>query len=149
MMLVTSFGTVVGMLVLSVVWLALMQMLLRYTFVTSLPWVEDVSILLLLMATWLGSALLWMTRGHIAVTVLTDRLSTRTQAILQHTADVAVIFGGMGLAFSAQTAMGAFSGIEMGSLPFDSSVKYVPIMAGGGLLASAGCINLLCKDEII
>jgi TRAP-type C4-dicarboxylate transport system permease small subunit len=55
---------------------------LRYVFGVGAQWPEPIAILLMLVFTFIGAAAAYRAGGHIAVTMLTDRLAPGVQRVL-------------------------------------------------------------------
>lgn len=124
-----------------IVTLAFLQVVLRYGFAASIVWVEEVSVLLLLLLCWLGAVHLWLTRKHILVDLVARR--GRARRVADRALDVAGLAAGAALAVVSLETLTAFRGIEMGSLELDASLRYYPILAGGAGIAVAALVNLL------
>jgi TRAP-type C4-dicarboxylate transport system permease small subunit len=57
--------------------MVLVQVVLRYIFRSPLPWVEEVSVFLMIWMTFVGAGVAIRARAHIAMTLLLDRLPAR------------------------------------------------------------------------
>jgi TRAP-type C4-dicarboxylate transport system permease small subunit len=91
--------------------------------------------------TWVGAALLWLRRGHMAVDVLTKAASPIAQGRFRLACDLASIPVGLLIAALAWNTVEVNRGMELAGLNIDSAWKYMPVVAGGILLALAGTIN--------
>lgn len=69
------------------------QVIARYIFDASFVWAEEVSIIILLWATWLGASLAVKQNAHLRVQILDDRLKPATKALLH------LILSGLAIAF--------------------------------------------------
>jgi TRAP-type C4-dicarboxylate transport system permease small subunit len=115
---------------------------LRYVFGIGVAWGGDVGILLLMALAWLGLPLLWLRRGHIAMDVVSGRVSP----VLMRAAAIALelSFGvaSIALAIVGFETMEAFSFIDMPSLPMSQSIKIAPIVTGAVLGIAAAALRL-------
>ncbi|MCP5370832.1 MAG: TRAP transporter small permease subunit [Hyphomicrobiales bacterium] len=132
----------VGLLALVMLVLALAQVGLRYLFAAPLLWVEEVSVMALIWAAWLGAVLLWLRAGHIAVDLVPKLLGPGAERALAHLMDLAAMVGGVALVWVNAQTITVFGGMEMGSLEITASLKYYPITAGGAGLALAAALNM-------
>lgn len=115
------------------------QVVLRYGLSTGVPWGRDVGGLLLFALAWLGLPLLWLERGHLALSVpLPARLARGWDRAL----DVLAILAGGALLHHLLQAAAAFRYIEMAALGVDASIRTWPLMAGTGLWIVAAALNL-------
>ena len=60
---------------------------MRYVFGVGAQWPEPIAILLMVIFTFIGAAAAYRAGGHIAVTMLTDRLPPMAQAVLARVVD--------------------------------------------------------------
>jgi TRAP-type C4-dicarboxylate transport system permease small subunit len=132
-----SLGAMAAALVL----MTLVQVVLRYFFASPLVWVEEASVMLLLLMTWVGAALLWLQRGHMAVDILTKSASPIAQGRFRLGCDLASIPVGLLIATLTWNTVEINRGMELAGLNIDSTWKYMPVVAGGILLALAGALN--------
>ncbi len=136
-------GRAIGTIVSGLVALAFAQVVLRYLFNSSILWVEEVSVMALIWLAWLGIVYLWLTRNHIAVDLVGAALSAPARHRLGLGIDCLALVGGVVLVLVSLGTLDIYSGMEMGSLEIDASVKYYPITFGGAGLAIAAFLNLL------
>lgn len=136
-----AFRQVCGGLLAATVTLAFLQVVLRYGFAASIVWVEEISVLLLLLLCWLGAAQLWLARAHVLVDLVARHGTARRR--VDRLIDVLGLSAGAGLAVFTVGTLQSFSGIEMGSLEIDASLRYYPILAGGTGIACAALLNLI------
>lgn len=121
---------------------AALQVGLRYLFAEPWPWMEQISVIIMIWMAWLGAAYLWLTAGHVAIVSVIDALSLRWRERLRATFDLCAIAVGTGVFLVSFETFRAFAGMELGDLPIDIAVNYQPIAAGALLLAVAGLLNL-------
>lgn len=62
--------------------LIFVQVVMRYVFSNSLAWTEELSRYLFLWSIWLGASYGVKTKTHVKLTVLTEKLSSKVQAVL-------------------------------------------------------------------
>jgi len=129
-----------ALLLAAIVTLAFLQVVLRYGFASSIVWVEEISVLLLLLC-WAAAAQLWLARAHIVVDLAAR--SGRWRRRVDRFIDALGLVAGTGLAIYSQQTLVSFGGIEMGSLELDASLRYYPILAGAIGIAVAALINLV------
>jgi len=131
----------------ALVLLTALQVALRFVFAAPLSWIEEVSVLLMSWTTWAGAAVLWLRHAHIAVDVVPRALSPGARRRFRQALDVLALAGGLALARVSVTTAAMFSGVEVGGLELDGSVKYYAVIAGGLGLALAAALNLLAPSE--
>ena len=83
----------------------------------ALVWYDEVAAILLAWLTYYGAALVALTRGHIGVPMLVERLRGRARAIVVIVAEAAVIAFFLVLAWAGWQVQGALSGATLVSLP--------------------------------
>ena len=148
---VRCLSAALGTCVMAMTGLAVLQVVLRYVFASSLIWVEEVSVIIMLWMTWLGVSVLWLTQSHIAVDFLSGRLSQRINRVL------AVIFNGIAIIIAgailwvSRETLSTMVGMELDTLAIDLSIKYYPVSVGAvglGLAALLDLCDKLCKQEV-
>lgn len=148
---VRCLSAALGTCVMAMTGLAVLQVVLRYVFASSLIWVEEVSVIIMLWMTWLGVSVLWLTQSHIAVDFLTSRLSQRINRVL------AVIFNGIAIIiagailWASRETLSTMVGMELDTLAIDLSIKYYPVPVGAvglGLAALLDLCDKLRKQEV-
>lgn len=140
-----SLRQLCGGVLAATVMLAFLQVVLRYGFASSIIWVEEISVLLLLLLCWLGAAQLWLTRSHVLVDLIARHGRRRRMA--DRLIDLLGLGAGIALSVYSLDTLDAFSGIEMGSLELDASLRYYPILAGGTGIALAALLNLIAPPQ--
>ncbi|MGE5146393.1 MAG: TRAP transporter small permease [Candidatus Eiseniibacteriota bacterium] len=124
-----------------------LQVVLRFVFAAPLSWIEEVSVLLMSWTTWAGAAVLWLRQAHITVDIVPRALAPGARRRFVQVLDVLAFAGGLALARVSVTTAAMFSGVEVGGLELDGSVKYYAVIAGGLGLALAALLNLLIPAE--
>jgi TRAP-type C4-dicarboxylate transport system permease small subunit len=79
---------VVGGLFIAIAATALAQVFTRYVLSNSLTWTHELDILLMIWAVWLGAAIGIHRKAHLRISILSERLSERTQKIILFVLDV-------------------------------------------------------------
>ena len=64
---------------------------MRYVFGVGAQWPEPIAILLMVVFTFIGAAAAYRAGGHIAVTMLIDRLPAPAQFVLRHVVDLLML----------------------------------------------------------
>lgn len=118
------------------------QVGLRYLLAAPWPWMEQLSVVLMIWMAWLGAAYLWLKGAHVAIDSLIARLSPRWRRGFQAGFDIAAIGVGGGTFAASFATFRAFAGMDLGDLPIPMSVNYQPVATGALLLAMAGLLNL-------
>lgn len=83
----------------------------------ALVWYDEVAAILLAWLTYYGAALVALTRGHIGVPMLVERLRGRARAIVVIVAEAAVVAFFLVLAWAGWQVQSALSGATLVSLP--------------------------------
>lgn len=105
---------------------------MRYVFGVGAQWPEPIAILLMVIFTFVGAAAAYRAGGHIAVTMLTDRLPAAPQAVLARIVDglmvlVCLFVAGYGARLCIET-MGQ-SVAELPWLPVGVTYLAIPVGA--------------------
>lgn len=140
---IAALSALLAALLVVLVALEIVNVVLRYVVGAGFVWSVDVAILLTSSLAWIGVPTLWLARGHIAVDLATGLLGRRYEAGLRVALDLGAIAAGLALAIHGHATLQAFGMITLPALGLPGSVKYVPIVAGAGLLVYAGALNLL------
>lgn len=107
----------VGALLGGVVCICFAQVIARYIFNSSFTWAEEISIVILLWATWIGACLGVKENIHLRVSLVEDRLNPRTKSIVRLAlSSLAVVFLAI-VAFSSRITINAMANMTLGSLP--------------------------------
>ena len=140
-------GFSLGLCATTMAGLAVLQVILRYVFASSLMWVEEASVIIMLWMTWLGGSLLWLTKSHIVVDLLTNQFSPRIQKTIASLIDVLVIILTGTLFVVSQETLRTLDGLELDSLPIDLTIKYYPVPFGALGLVVAAILNLWSRHS--
>ena len=103
----------------------------RYVLGFGAQWPEPIAILLMVVFTFLGAAASYRAGAHIAVAMLTDRLSPSLQAACKVMVDVAmVVICLFGIVYGTSLCMGTM-GQSLGELPWlPVGITYAPLPLG-------------------
>jgi TRAP-type transport system small permease protein len=137
-----TLATLVGVALAAMVLLTLMQIVWRYFFSAAFVWVEEASVMILIAATWLGIAYLWLERRHIDVDLFTRDLPLSARRRFDRVADLIAIVVGAAIVYLGVLTVRANAGLQIAALDLDTAWKYLPVVVGGALLAVAGTLNL-------
>jgi TRAP-type C4-dicarboxylate transport system permease small subunit len=107
----------VGALLGGVVCICFAQVIARYIFNSSFTWAEEISIVILLWAAWIGACLGVKDNLHLRVSLVEDRLTPRTRFFFRLAMNsLAVVFLAI-IAFSSRMTINAMANMTLGSLP--------------------------------
>ena len=123
---------VVGGLFIVIAVTALAQVFTRYVLSNSLTWTHEMDILLMIWAVWLGAAIGIHRKAHLRISILSDRLSERTQRALLVIVDVLtltffVVVGWKGIAVIESVEGTVLTSMD---LPRGFVVSAAPVGAG-------------------
>jgi TRAP-type C4-dicarboxylate transport system permease small subunit len=106
----------------------------RYVLGTGSQWPEPIAILLMLVFTFIGAAAAYRAGAHIAVTMLTERLSPRWQRALAFVVDVLMLLVCAFVAWYGTRLCVATMGQTISELPWlPVGVTYSPLPIGAAL----------------
>lgn len=111
--------------------ICILQVVARYLFSSAFTWAEEVSVVLLLWATW-GGACLAMKQGiHLKVHAFEDRFSEKSRLILRLAVDFVSISFLVVVALCSRTVLSAMGVQTLMSLPAVSiNVMYASVPSG-------------------
>lgn len=118
--------------------LAVLQVVLRYFFASSLFWVEEISVIAFIIMIWAAAPALWLSKEHLVLDVL-PVARARSGAII---ADVSMIVIGSITAYTSLDTIAAFSVLALPVFDLDYGFKLYPITAGSILLVAAAVLSL-------
>ena len=106
------------------------QVVARYVFGVSFSWAEEVSICLMIWATWAGASIAMKQGKHLRVLIVVEKMSEKTRLILQVTLNsVGVIFLGL-VAFTSRAIIDGMANATFFSLswvPLNTMYVSVPV----------------------
>lgn len=111
------------------------QVVARYVLSASFSWAEEVSILIMVWATWAGACLAVKRELHLRILIVAGRFSLKTQRALRLTLNgLAVVFM-IAIAFTSKAVIDGMVNMTFFSLPFvPMSVLYYSIPFGSMLM---------------
>lgn len=118
--------------------LACMQVALRYFFDAAVPWMEEISIIVLVTMVWLSVIALWMGRSHIALDIVAGRLPPAWRARLELALNLLLVLLAAGLAWASRETYVAVADLELPASELPVATLYYPVMAGAIGLVAAG-----------
>lgn len=128
-------------LVLSIVALTALQIVARYGMSSPFTWTEEMSRFALIALTFIGSALISGTRGHIVVD-LSDESPGPISRAVTHLSGVLVVFGSIFLAVVGVAKARSLGNVTASSTAFPLATLYWIMAAGFALMALHGIMSL-------
>ena len=123
--------------------LVLVQIVLRYVFNVPLPWVEEMTIFLMIWMAFMGAAIGVRRGAHIAMTILVDRMPPRLARICFHATTIAVIaFAGV-VAWEGVQLMLSVGNQRSAALALPMTIPYMIVPLGALLVALQACANVV------
>ncbi|MGR3434225.1 MAG: TRAP transporter small permease [Shimia sp.] len=131
---------VLGALLAGLVGLEVTMVALRYLFAEGIVWGRDVTILAMATMAWLGAALLWLERTHLAVDLLPARLIGGRA--WRGATELVGLAAFLALIWNVARAMESAAFIVLPTLGTSAAVKFWPLAAGAVALVAAVGLNL-------
>jgi TRAP-type C4-dicarboxylate transport system permease small subunit len=120
----------------------------RYVLGTGSQWPEPVSILLMVVFTFLGAAVSYRAGAHIAVAMLTDRLPSWLQRPLAGLVHLTMLSVSLFMLFYGTRLCIATWGQSIGELPFiPVGLTYMPVPIGGLITALFVIEHITCGSQ--
>lgn len=120
----------------------------RYVLGTGSQWPEPVSILLMVVFTFLGAAVSYRAGAHIAVAMLTDRLPSWLQRPLAGFVHLAMLSVALFMLYYGAHLCFATWGQSIGELPFiPVGLTYMPVPVGGLVTALFVIEHITCGSQ--
>jgi TRAP-type C4-dicarboxylate transport system permease small subunit len=120
-----------GLALTALVGICFIQVVARYLFNNSFAWAEEISIVLLLWATWGGACLALKQGTHLKVRILEDRLAESHKAMLRMSLSILVVPFLVVITFASGPVLDAMQVQTLMSLPGVSmSVMYASVPFG-------------------
>jgi len=108
-LLSAALGAVVG--------ICFVQVVARYVFNASFTWAEEISVIILLWAVWLGACLAIKQQNHLRVKILEEKINPKSVLMLRLTLyGLAILFLGM-IAWMSKTLIESSAFMTLFSLP--------------------------------
>ncbi len=138
----TAIEFIVGLIVISMVSINVLQVVTRYFVDKVITWIEDVSILGVLCIASLGVAYAWLKGEHLIMDITDEIYPDKVKKVLWVICQIVAIVAGVKLVqlgiYNAQLNLG----VKATGLQYDESLRYIPLVVCGVLLAIAAIINL-------
>ena len=130
----------------SVVGICMLQVVARYLFRASFTWAEEVSVVILLWATWGGACLALKQGVHLKVHILEDRLSEKKRMILRLALHCLSVLFLVVIALVSRTVLEAMGFQTLMSLPDVSMNVMYASVPFGCILMTYYLIRLAIQD---
>ena len=115
----------------SLVVICFLQVVCRYIFYTAFSWVEEVSIVILVWATWAGACLAVRRGTHLRILFLVEKLSPTIQTIIQLLINMLAIFFLTYVGITSKTIIQSMTSLTLLSLPsVPINVMYYSVPVG-------------------
>lgn len=136
-------------LLVAMVVLIFSNVFMRYVLNSGIPWSEEVSIVIVVWFTFISLALGVKHRLHISLCLLPERISPRTDFILEKLTDLVTLFLGYTMIRYGWILVLFTSRSILPATEFPASVMYFPLVLSGILVLYEGFMNLfgLEKDD--
>jgi len=131
-----------GLTLCLLVLLECVEIVLRYSFATTLLWSTDISALLLLLLGWLGAGHLWIAKNHLVVDLFPGRFPRFFKAV-NIAAEVTVLLGILWITPKLMQAIAIYAEMIMPALEVSASVRFVPLVIGLLLISLGSILNLV------
>lgn len=125
----------VGLLLIALVVICLAQVIARYVFNASFSWAEEISIVILLWATWGGASMAMKSNTHLRMSILENRWSLRTRVLIRSILHLLVLCFLGTVAVNSRLTIDSMANITLGSLPqIPMNIMYYSVPVGCLLL---------------
>ena len=133
---------IVGVIVFFMVGINVLQVVTRYFVDKVITWIEDVSILSVLCIAALGVSYAWLKGEHLIMDITDELYPVKLKKALWIICQLVAVVAGVKLAqlgiYNAELNLG----VKATGLRYDESLRYIPLIVCGVLLAVAAVINL-------
>lgn len=133
---------IVGVIVFFMVGINVLQVVTRYFVDKVITWIEDVSILSVLCIAALGVSYAWLKGEHLIMDITDELYPEKLKKALWIICQLVAVVAGVKLAqlgiYNAELNLG----VKATGLRYDESLRYIPLIVCGVLLAVAAVINL-------
>lgn len=133
---------IVGVIVFFMVGINVLQVVTRYFVDKVITWIEDVSILSVLCIAALGVSYAWLKGEHLIMDITDELYPEKLKKVLWIICQLVAVVAGVKLAqlgiYNAELNLG----VKATGLRYDESLRYIPLIVCGVLLAVAAVINL-------
>jgi len=131
-----------GMTLCLLVLLECIEIVLRYSFATTLLWSTDISALLLLLLGWLGAGHLWIAKSHLVVDLFPGRFPLFFK-LVNIAAEVTMLLGIIWITPKLMQTMAIYAEMIMPALEVSASVRFIPLVIGLLLISLGSIFNLV------
>jgi C4-dicarboxylate transporter, DctQ subunit len=122
-------------LLITLVVICLAQVIARYVFNDSFSWAEEISVVILLWATWGGACMAMKSNTHLRMSILEDRWSLRSRMFIRSILHLIVICFLVTVAVNSRLTIDSMANITLGSLPqIPMNIMYYSVPVGCLLL---------------
>jgi TRAP-type C4-dicarboxylate transport system permease small subunit len=126
-LLATALAALVG--------ICFVQVVARYIFNASFSWAEEVSIVLMVWATWGGASIAVKEGSHLRILIIVERVKRRTRLALELALNALAIFFLVFVAVTSKTIIGGMANMTLFSLPsVPMNILYVSVPVGCTLM---------------
>lgn len=130
--------------------LATLQVLTRYFVSVTIIWVEEFSIYLMSWMCAIGAAWIWLENcSHIKMDILDTVLPRRVLQFMDAGIDIITAIVGVAVARIGMRTWAVNHGMMMSVIHLDEGDRYIPVIAGGILLAFAAGYMLIWHIYIL
>jgi TRAP-type C4-dicarboxylate transport system permease small subunit len=113
---------------------ALAQVIARYVFRHSLVWAHELDILLMIWAVWLSASIGMYRKAHLRITLLSEKLSERTQRALTLFIDFFTLFFLILLGVKGIGVIQSVEGMDLISMPIPRGLVFAAAPVGAALM---------------
>ena len=119
----------------ALVGICFVQVVARYVFSASFSWAEEVSILLMVWATWGGASLAVKQGAHLRILIVVERIKPRARLTLELILNCLAIVFLVVVAFTSKTIIDGMANMTLFSLPsIPMNIMYISVPVGCILL---------------
>lgn len=125
---------VVGGLFLIIASTALAQVFTRYVLRNALIWTHELDILLMIWAVWLSAAIGIHRKGHLRISLISEKLSVRKRSVLVVFIDLFTLLLLMVLGIKGIEVIHSVEGMDLVSMDIPRGVMFASAPVGAGLM---------------
>ncbi len=123
--------------------LVLVQIVLRYILNQPFPWVEEMTVFLMIWMGFMGAAVAVRRGGHIAMTILVDRLPPRAARFLFYVSTLAIVVFAAVVAWQGVQLALAVGNQRSAALGLPMRIPYLIVPLGALLVILQACANAI------
>jgi TRAP-type C4-dicarboxylate transport system permease small subunit len=125
---------IVGAFFLVIAATALSQVFARYLLRHSLVWAHELDIFLMIWAVWLSAAIGIHRKAHLRITLVSERLSVKTQRVLLVFIDLFTLLFLLIIGIKGVGVIQSLEGMDLISMPIPRGVVFAAAPVGAGLM---------------